>query len=504
MTQKLAGVILGGILLFLFSQTHGQSYAESALLFSRTTPGGSARIQGIGGAQISLGGDYSSALSNPAGLGMYNRSEFTISPGYKTSTTSASYFGTASDETRTSLNIPGLSLVINMPRDNQGFLGGSLAISMTRVNDFNNTLLYNGNPSTSIADYFVDRAFGYPTYEFYDEDGLFYNDPLGLAYHNYIIGPQTVNNPDAPSDEYFTDVPIDPYQQEEVETKGATRQWSISYGGNYNDKFFFGAGIGIVNLRYKSNKIFSESFNDVLINGLTLTENLDIRGSGINATLGLIARPVDFLQVGISLVTPTHYNITETYDASLSSDWNNFDYYEDGTVILGRESASTDIVTSDYNLTTPMKFSAGASFLSKFGFLSADVEFINPAKARYSADISGISYSEDNNTIKSSFQPAVNFRVGGEFRYEMFRVRAGYGVQGNSIRDDLDFSNQLRSISGGAGIKTKDFFVDLAIVHTRGDQQYSPYSFQVYDFPTPVAYIENKITSAILTVGFTF
>ena len=40
-------------------------YHEQALLFSNYNYNGSARIQGLGNTQISLGGDLSSALSNP-------------------------------------------------------------------------------------------------------------------------------------------------------------------------------------------------------------------------------------------------------------------------------------------------------------------------------------------------------------------------------------------------------------------------------------------------------
>src|SRR6188768_3271591 len=79
MLKKCLGITLTVILLSNGSVL-AQSYAETALLFSRTSAAGSARIQALGGAQIALGGDYSSALSNPAGLGMYNRSEFTFSP----------------------------------------------------------------------------------------------------------------------------------------------------------------------------------------------------------------------------------------------------------------------------------------------------------------------------------------------------------------------------------------------------------------------------------------
>ncbi len=59
-----------GFALSICFQAFSQSFVDNALLFSRTVPGGSARIQSIGGAQVSLGGDYSSAFSNPAGLGM--------------------------------------------------------------------------------------------------------------------------------------------------------------------------------------------------------------------------------------------------------------------------------------------------------------------------------------------------------------------------------------------------------------------------------------------------
>jgi hypothetical protein len=73
-------ISLGVIFMFICSGAFAQGFVENALLFSRTKPGGSARIQAMGGAQVALGGDYSSALSNPAGLGMYNRSEVTFSP----------------------------------------------------------------------------------------------------------------------------------------------------------------------------------------------------------------------------------------------------------------------------------------------------------------------------------------------------------------------------------------------------------------------------------------
>src|SRR6188474_2920265 len=112
---------LVGILLLIAYSSVAQSYVEEALLFSQTRPGGSARIQSIGGAQIALGGDFSSALSNPAGLGMYNRSEITFSSALNGYNTDSEHLGTKSSDSKNVFNIPGFSVVFHMPKENNGF-----------------------------------------------------------------------------------------------------------------------------------------------------------------------------------------------------------------------------------------------------------------------------------------------------------------------------------------------------------------------------------------------
>ena len=175
---------LSGIALLFSGSLFGQSYTETALLFSRTQPGGSARIQALGGTQISLGGDYSSAFSNPAGLGMYNRSEFSLSIGQRGITNDTRYFGQKTSENDSKLQIPGFAAVFNVPSGRQGgsFIGGSFAISFNRTNDFNSTTRYAGaNNINSIIPSFMENAWGATTDQFM-EDGYNYNSPTGLAY----------------------------------------------------------------------------------------------------------------------------------------------------------------------------------------------------------------------------------------------------------------------------------------------------------------------------------
>jgi hypothetical protein len=480
-----------------------QSYSESALLFSRTQPAGSARILGLGGTQTALGGDYSSALSNPAGLGMYNRSEFTFSPALSFYDTKSEFNGTSTDESTSKFNIPGISYVMHMGRDDdeRSFRGGSLGISFSRINDFNRSTIYRGrNTTNSIVDYFMEQANGDTPSQF---DSYQYNTPTGLAYYNYLIGPQSITDPNKPDDQYFTDAPVESDQQEEIVTKGTSYQWNFSYGANIEDKFFLGGGLGISTLRYKSQKTFSESYVDTdIIDGMQLNENLSIRGSGVNVTIGAIVRPVDFIQLGASFTSPTYYQITENYDASMSTNWNNYDYWDGSqNVTLNDESASTDIVTSEYNLTTPLKISAGIAFISKYGFITADIERTNPAKARYSSDISGISFSSENDEIKSLYRATNNYRIGAEFRYEIFRLRAGYNIQSSSFENE-DLDNKITTISGGVGVRLKKFYADFALINRSFDNFYSPYTLN--DGSEPVVKMENKTLTSMLTFGFTF
>jgi hypothetical protein len=498
--------ILTGVLLFVAWGVRAQSYVESALMFSRTVPGGSARIQAMGSSQTALGGDYSAASSNPAGLGMFNRSEFTFTPAFSSYKTKASYLDEKDQASDSRFFIPGVSGVFHIPLEKSGFVSSAFAISMNRINDFNQSTFFHGhNTNTSIIDSFIDDAYGSTTAQF-DPGSFNYNTPTGLGYYNYLIGPNDLVDASAPSDQYFTYVKGAPDQQESLRTKGAANQWNFAYGANYKDKLFMGVGIGLVSLKYKSERTYRESFaDDEVFNNLQLDETLDIRGNGINATLGLIGRPVDFLQVGVSFTTPTFYEMTEIYNANMTSSWKNFDYYgPDGDKMLNNEQAGTDEggVHADYSLTTPLKFSTGVAYISKFGILTADVDFVNPANAKYTSNISGVNFNNENNDIKETFSSAINYRIGGEFRYKIYRVRAGYGVQGSTYSSNFDYNNSIKTISGGVGIRVKKFFADFAYVNTNGKTNYQPYSF--FDSAGPVADLKRTVSTGMITFGFTF
>ncbi len=300
-------------------------------------------------------------------------------------------------------------------------------------------------------------------------------------------------------------------QEELSESKGSQYQWSISYGANFSDKFFLGAGIGVTSIRYKVTQYFTESnfrYSEdptyVPIDNFKTTENYDIRGSGVNFTIGAILRPVDFLQVGASLVTPTYYNMTDTYTARIESVWN---YYGDpnNESFPPRRDVSEhfeDIpVISEYNLSTPLRVTTGATFISKFGFISGEVEFVDYGKAKYNSDIAD-DFDAENEGVKAEYQPVVNYRLGAEYRYKIYRIRAGYNYMQDPYRQTGNIDHSVQSFSGGLGVRTKNFFVDLGAIFSSTEGTRSPYYSTIGN--DPVAYQKFKSANYILTFGFTF
>jgi hypothetical protein len=514
-------VIVGGSLI-----ARAQDFVDNALLFSRVKPGGSARIQALGGAQVSLGGDYSSALSNPGGLGMYNRSEFTLSAGVISQNVSSNYLNVTTTDSKSGFNIPGLSLVYHHDSGREkGFLGGSFAVTLSRINDFNYNFNYKGtNNQNSIVDYFIGDAYGKdPSTMLIDNNGNAGDNFFslsGLAYNNYLIEDYKDTNGKYAYRSVLSPLPAEPDRgipaevrtedQEEINTsKGAQYQWSLSYGANFNDKLFVGAGIGIASIRSRVRQIFKESnFNYsedptyVPVDNFQTREDYYIRGSGVNLNLGAIYRPVNFLQLGVSLVTPTYYAITDNYTARIDSKWNiynvpNNSSYPDQSDVY--EHFDDQPVVSQYSLRTPTRFTSGATFISKHGFITADVELVNYSKAKYSSNNSG-DFGPENRSINAEFQPSVNYRVGAEFRSQIFRARAGYNYMADPyLNSSVDQS--VQSFSGGVGLRKDKFFADLTAVYSQTNRSRSPY---FVDGDDPVAYQKFKAMNYILTVGFTF
>src|SRR5690606_7033542 len=136
--------------------------------------------------------------------------------------------------------------------------------------------------------------------------------------------------------------------------------------------------------------------------------------AGFNLKAGLIYRPSDVVRFGASIQSPTFYSLHDEFTTELSSE------FDPGYLPGTNTSVANELLPGefDYSLTTPFRANAGvALFASKYGFLTADVEFVNYSQGRLNSDFDG-SLRNVNNDIKAAYGKAVNYRVGLEGRLD--------------------------------------------------------------------------------------
>ncbi len=505
--RKIFSLALSGLCLCLSIATWGQSYSEEALIFSRINPGGSARIQAMGGSQVALGGDYSSAFSNPAGLGFFNRSEATLSLGTNFYNSKSSYLGNSTNDSKSNFNIPGFSIVFHSDKNKGKLVSGNFAISFVRTNNFNQNFAYQGtNSNNSLIDYFVSQSNGATPGQF-SQTGNAYYSLSRLAYNNYLIGPVSEVIPNGDSTQYHTYANQIPVQHERVQVTGAQNQFNLSYGLNFNDFFYLGGTVGFPSFNYQSQKSYTETFASGPLFGFNLNENYSIKGSGINTTLGAIIKPMDFVQLGFSIATPTYfYSVADNYNAMLTSGWNNYSFIDathpsHNTVLNGVRDSISQLI-ANYSLVTPWRIKAGATFfIKKRGLITAEVEKVNYSKSSLSSQTTGLDFTQDNASIKSLYGNVFNIRLGGEYRFGNFRGRLGYSYMPDpyiAIQNKTD--NFITSFSGGIGYRTDQFFIDLGVIQTQWNSSYRPYTLNPVS--SPVVILKNSNFSAMITVGY--
>jgi hypothetical protein len=508
------------------------SYVDDALLYSRQNPAGSARTLGLGGASTSLGGDYGSMTTNPAGLGLYTKSEFTFTPGVGigSATTNmvandASRGSSSQQQSANSFHIASLGLVFtNRRADNDAssaWRGGSFALGFTRLADFNYGYRYRNLTDDNHSFYqFLREPGGYPQNQvlssgyqntLIDIDNQYtsgtYTNLDGLAYGSFVSGQQPVlgsnGQPlkDTNGNTYYQVSINNPrtglvQQDGVVQSKGSLSQFDIGYGGNYRDRLYIGGGVGIVSMNRTLTSTFGESQNTT--ENFHYDDYLKTTGTGINARLGIIVRPVDAIRIGISAQTPTYIGLTDTYQTTFTA---NPSY----VVGQGSNVNSTAPGTYEYNVTLPFRANGGVTFLlNKYGFITGDVEYVNTASTRFSpnSNDTSSSFSDVNQTISSGYQNTINLKVGAEGRFDIFRVRLGYARYGNPYAGGtLDRGQNY--FTGGLGFRTKSFFLDAAEVYLAGSKdQYAPYSLN--SVASPIANINANRATTTVTAGFLF
>jgi len=498
--MKSINILTGLALLCLAGNVSAQNQVD-ALRYSQLGLGGTARVQGIGGAQAALGADAGNLAGNPAGLGLFRRSEFTFTPGINFNTTESNITGSSSVDQRNNVHLGNFGIIFSNRKSDGtegNWRGGSFGVGFTQRSNLNTQFNYSGsiaNNNTYVR-YLANSTYdnNFTETELDDEYTNGIQTLEGLGYATYLTGFDTDEN----NNRYlYYESQNNVTRSESVISSGALNQWDFSYGASYRDKVYIGGALSLSTIRYNQERFYQELDADpnTYFTSLGLRDEFTTIGTGVNLRAGIIIRPTDILRIGASIQTPTFYSMNDIYDTSLNTS------FQDDT---GVQDYSEAMVPGEYSyrLTTPMRATAGvALFAGKYGFVTGDVEYLNYSNARLADNENSSEFSDVNNKISTDYKSAVNIKVGAEGRFDVFRVRAGIALLGDPY-ENSNFDHQRSYITGGVGIKQANYFVDLAVVNSKFNSVYSPYT--VADEPQTIVTTKNRNNNVLVTLGVNF
>ncbi len=498
------------ILTELVSLSFGQNvYIDQALLFSQQNFGSTARSKAMGNAFGAIGGDFSSLSINPAGIGIYLRSELsTTIDAIGVMNTNTTYQGQSSDARSNNFSFRNFGYVYAGPvRDaGSGLISCNFGIGFNKLNNFNQTISVgkSGSPHSRMDD-FASKSNGIPNSDLVDASGYNpYNNPnvpweSKLAWETYLIN---VANPDINGDgnQYSSFLfPKELVNQNlTVNKEGYLNEYLLSSGANFNHKLYLGLTVGLQDLYYSESATYSENgnINTTSFGSFEYSNNSSTRGYGVNFKFGAIFKPIAGLRLGAAIHTPTFFKFKETYSSVMSSDLKNVSPGSDGI-----HKAESPIGNNDYKFNTPMRVIGSVAYqFGKIAMLSFDYENVDYSNSRY-MNTNGNDYSWDNSSIRLKYRPTSNLRFGGELKpIDVLSLRAGYELYGNpykkSIPDPTDPTIMITQPNSDYSFKTINFGIGYRLDNVSFDVSYSlgrktDYNY-IYGNVDPVKYQRNN------------
>jgi len=512
--------------------------AIDAYNVSSTDLYGTARFQSMAGAFTALGGDISTMNQNPAGIGVYRSNDFNLSFDVGMQSAKTNAYGNKTTLDKTFADFTNIGYVGAFSINNEVMPYLSFGVSYNRIASFNRRYSgYFNSINTSLSNYIAGISNGIAPEDLLFDNKSSYNpyfdsdcDWLSiLSYNGYLINP--VGNSDQYNGLYQNGTIAD--AQFEVWEKGHIDEYAFNLGGNIMNTVYWGVGVGITDLSYRSKVFYGESLGGALIpdqsgnNTMTgaayyrLDNEKSISGTGFNFKFGVIVKPINELRFGAAIHTPTWYKLNHQYYGDLYSQ---FAVNADDQPFLTSEQG-TPMADFEWRLRSPWRFTLGAAgVIGGRGIISVDYERVQYNNMSISTPNSwGDSFQPNdylNGDIKNYFQAANIVRIGAEFRATPWlSLRAGYSYQSSDVKEaaydgyeevftsgtdpSFTFDNTTQYITAGVGLRYKSFYLDMAYVHKRQESEY--HAFTNYgNVVSPKASLTNNNNKLVFTLGYKF
>lgn len=499
---------------------------------------GTARSMAMGGALSSLGADASTMATNPAGLGMYRHSEFTVTPlitGQRSVNSATDYM----DNTKTTFALGNVALVATLSQSNasSGVLSVSFGIGYNRLVDLNyNTSFFQSSTGreTSIGQFFANQLnnSGVSLSQVEGNSNPNWNssnittDIWGaiLGYKAGLVDWNTDSNSWSP--DWIGDN-ADVGHFTTIQSSGSVGEYDFSLGMNISNKLYIGATFGILRLHQEINYNYSEDYlypqdptSDYEMNYSHYNQTAIVEGTGINFKLGVIYRPIEPLRISFAVHTPTAFSIERQYQAAAAgSVYVNTSNPADGINPDGSGNAyfdATSPLLEDYGeygwfYNTPARILLGASYtIGNRALISIDYQRDWYNGMRMTSAPVGINTYDYENQAKEYFQASNTIRLGGEFRVTpSVALRAGYGFTDSIISsENITYSPASPTVdrcdyfSAGVGFAVNEN-VSIDLAYMRHTTYYS--DFQLFGINGGDIYSLNIVRNNFaLTTAFKF
>lgn len=422
-----------------------------AARFSGSELNGTARFVGMGGAMSALGADISVIGTNPAGIGLFRSHDLSLSFGFNKNVTNSNLGGTEVKDERTRASFDQLGFVYSTKIGNKTDLRYfNIGFNYHKMANFNRQFSSRGNLNgSSLSWQMQDMMLGTGAYQnqaSYDAlldaenpytSSAYYGTPfLGSMGVRTGLVDDVTGNDGSFGMMGWNGASGDYYSREE----GGINAYDFNLSFNVQDRFYFGATLGVYDVNYSRYSSYYETVLDDKGNdngSFQLNNWFTTDGAGLDLKLGVIVRPMEYspFRIGFAVHTPIWYSLNDRYTATLGTDILAFP--EKYTENLSDYYAPDASYLLEYQLATPWKFnvSMGTTFSNVLA-VDAEYEFANYAKARYK-DAGGYDLAAANGAVDKYLKNVHTFRIGMEAKFTpQFSFRAGYNYVTSPIADN--------------------------------------------------------------------
>ena len=440
---------------------------------------GTARYVGMGGAMTAIGGDPSAAMVNPAGLGLYRRSEISVSVDETIDNTQQ----VSSNDTyqRTRFAAPQISAIWawGNSQKQRGLVYNNFMFSLNRLANFNRDIVVKGAGMGMVPTICnITNDEGGVSEEFlvnkpWDDVEIGWLSILG--YEAYLIDP-IENNKWKPAVD-FTDGSLS------ISETGTSDQYTLSWAGNISNQWYIGIGLNIPTINYTKHTSLREE-NKQNSSSAELKSMFHVSGVGVSGSFGLIYRPIQALRIGASLQTPTILSLSRQSTGDMYSTIAGQKYE-----VLTPESGVMDI-----DIASPLRTSVSvAGQLGKIGLIAVQYDYAHSSEMD---DIHTLRMGAEAQVTRGLFLNA-GYVYESSFMKEDPIWYLGY----NEIRTDMDYRYTAATQYASAGIGYRSDLVVAQLAYQYGWQTIHQYASEEQALPF---YVDSHTHRIVATLAWRF